>query len=497
MKLKIKDMDIATGGVKVVLLNQKDAEKLDLHHMDRIRVVKGTKSTVAVLDIAESSKAVPKGKIGLFEEVLDSLKAKHGQTIEVKLAKKPESVAEIKKKLDGKELKKHEIENIIQDIVKDELTDIELTSYIIGNYTKGMTPKEVYHLTNAMINTGITLKFGYQKVADLHSIGGVPGNRITMIIVPILIAAGLKVPKTSTRAITSPAGTADTMEVLANVTHGPAALKTIMRKAGGFMTWGGAVDLSPADDKIIKIENPLGLDAEGQMLASIMSKKASVGADYVLLEIPVGPDVKVTTTDQAKKLSTHFKGLARKLGIKIKIMITDGSQPIGNGIGPALEARDCLYILQNDPRGAFDLKEKSLRMAGAMLEYVGKTTKGYAKAKTLLETGKAYEAMLKIIKAQGGKPKKAEELYIGKEFYHVTASKKGTITHINNKIISKIARVAGAPKDTGAGIYMFKHKGRPVEQGQTIYTIYAENKTELEYAIEVGKKLNWGIEIAG
>ncbi|MBN1645311.1 AMP phosphorylase [Candidatus Woesearchaeota archaeon] len=493
MKLKVKDLDIATGGSKVVLLNQEDADKLDLHHMDRIRLIKGKRTCTAVLDIAESRKAMPKGKIGLFEEVLDSLKAKQDQTVTIKLAKKPKSIQYIRKKLDGKKLSKKEIQQIIHDIVKDELTSIELTTYIIANYTNGMSSREILDLTKVMTQTGTIMKFEQKPIADLHSIGGVPGNRITMIIVPILVAAGLKIPKTSTRAITSPSGTADTMELLTNVTHQPNKLKEILKKAGGFIVWGGAVDLAPADDKIIKVESPLSIDAEGQMLASIMSKKASVGAKYLLLEIPLGPKVK--TRAQANKIAKHFRTLAKNLKIKIKIIITDGSQPIGNGIGPALEARDCLWLLQNHPKTPKDLKEKSLRMSGQMLEYMRKTTKGYETAKKILETGKALETMHKIIKAQGGTIKTPEQIIIGNHTFDVTAKKTGKIKQISNSAISKIARVAGAPKDTGAGIYLFKHVGDRIKKGETIYTIHAENKIELEYGIETAKSLNWGIKI--
>jgi len=491
MKLTVKDSDIATGGVKVVLLNQKDAEKLDLHHLDRVRITKGKKTCTSVINIAESTRAMPKGKIGLFEEVIDKLNAKQGQKIDIKLAKKPESVSYIRKKLDGKELKKEEILQIIKDIVNDELTEIELTSYITANYTKGMSPKETFYLTKAMMQTGTIIKFKQKPIVDLHSIGGVPGNRTTMIIVPILAAAGLKIPKTSTRAITSPAGTADTMEVLANVTHGPRELKKIMKKAGAFMIWGGSVNLAPADDKIIKVESPLSIDAEGQMLASIMSKKASVDAKYLLLEIPIGPKVK--NRYQAEKLESHFKTLAHKLKIKIKVMITDGTQPIGNGIGPILEAIDCLAVLQN--AGPKDLREKSLRMAGEMLEFMKKTTKGYDLAKEILETGKAYEKMKQIIKAQGSQIKKIEELIPGNCKFNVKAGKTGRIKEIDNYSIAKIARIAGAPKDKGAGIYLYFHKGDKVKKGNNYYTIFAENKTELDYAVEIGKKLKWGIKI--
>jgi len=495
MKLKVKDVDIATGGIKICLLNEADALRMDLHSLDRVVVKKGNKKTIAALDIAESNRVVSPGKIGLFEEVLDTLNAKAGDTVDVELAKKPASVRYIKKKLDGYELKKHEIHQIIADIVNDELTDIELTSYITGNYVNGMTMREIAEMTKSMMDTGTIMEFKNQQVVDLHSIGGVPGNRTTLIMVPILAAAGLKIPKTSTRAITSPAGTADTMEVLTKVEHEPQHLIQIMKQTGAFIIWGGSVNLAPADDKIIRVESPLGIDAEGQMLASIMSKKASVGAKYLLMEIPVGPEVKVKTKRQAEQLALHFKQLAKKLGIKIKVAITNASEPVGNGIGPALEAKDCLWVLQNDPKGPKDLREKSLKLAGMLLEFSGKTKKGYALAEKILTTGKAYDKMMDIIKAQGGKPKKPEEISVGKETYDVKAWKTGKITKIDNTAISRIARISGAPKDKGAGIYLHKHENEHVYKNEVLYTIYAHNPTSLKYGIEKAKEYKWGIKI--
>jgi len=290
MKLIVKDMDIATGGVHVVILNQNDAALLDLHHMDRLLVKKGSKSTTAVLDIAESEKAVPQGKIGLFEEVLASLHAKQNDRVTISLEKKPESVGLIRKKMDGHELNYDEMLQIVQDITNDKLTYIELTSFVTASYTRGMSLNEVAHLTKAMMRTGSMLKLEKHPscpIVDLHSIGGVPGNRTTMIVVPIVAAAGLFFPKTSSRAITSPSGTADTMEVLCDVTIPLPKLKKILMRVGGFIVWGGAINLAPADDKIIRVEYPLEIDAEGQMLASIMAKKASVSATHVLIEIPV------------------------------------------------------------------------------------------------------------------------------------------------------------------------------------------------------------------
>jgi len=364
MKLKVKDMDIATGGVPVVILNQKDAQEMDLHHMDRLIIKKGRKKTVAMLDIAESKKAVPPGHIGFFEEVIDVLAARHGDKVTIEIAAKPESVAYIKKKLDGKHFTPSELRTIVQDIVDNKLSDVELTSFVLAGYTRGMNMKEVAALTHAMSETGYKVKFGKYPIVDMHSIGGVPGNRTTMIVVPILVAAGCIMPKTSSRAITSPAGTADTMEVLCSVSLPLKKLKKIINDVGGFIVWGGSVKLAPADDKIIRIEHPLSIDAEGQMLASIMSKKASVGSTHLLIEIPTGKGAKVRNLKHAKHLRRHFGELGTALKIKIKTIITDGSRPIGQGIGPVLEARDVIWALKCQECAPQDLVKKSLYLAG-------------------------------------------------------------------------------------------------------------------------------------
>ncbi len=487
MKLKVKDVDIATKGVQIVILHQSDAEKLDIYHLDRIRITKGKRTTIAIVNIAESEKLVPKNCIGLFEEVLDVLKARDGSTVNIKLEKKPESIEYIKEKLDGKKLDYAKLKQIIEDIIDNKLTDIELTTFVTSYYIHSSNMQEIADLTKAMINTGEKINFGKKPIVDLHSIGGVPNNRTTMIVVPILIAAGYKFPKTSSRAITSPAGTADTMEVLCSVKHTIPRLKKIVKDVGGFIVWGGSVNLAPADDRIIQIERPLSIDSEAQMLASIMAKKASVGSSHLLLEIPVGQETKVKTQSKAQHLKRMFKSLGRKIGIKVMCIITDGNEPIGNGIGPVLEAKDVLYILSNDVRGPSDLKNKSLMIAGDLLHFVG-CSNGRKKAKEILESGKAMIAFMNIVKAQGGKPLNANELKLGNYQYTVTAKKDGYISGFENLGIARIARIAGAPRDKKAGMFLHKHAGDKVKKREPVFTIYSKNKIKLDFAIETLKK---------
>jgi len=482
MKLKVKDMNIATGDIRIILLNHKDAHKIDLHPEDRAIVKKDGKEVSAIVDIAESTKTVPLGSVGLFEEVIKDLKVKTGDFVDVVFQSKPESIKYIKKKLDGYELNEAEINTIVKDIVDNKLTDIEMTYFVSAIYTKGMSSKETVILTKAMMNSGTKLKINKKPVVEIHSIGGVSGNRTTMIVVPILIEAGLIVPKTSSRAITSPSGTADTMEVLCDVSLPLPKLREIINRVGGFLIWGGSVNLAPADDRIINIEHPLSIDPEHQMIASIMSKQGSVSATHILIEIPYGYGAKIKTKEEAVHLEKEFKKIGRELGMRVETVLTDGSQPIGNGIGPALECRDVIWALSNNVNAPQDLIERSLDLAGKALEMVGYKN-GRKIAAEIFYSGRAYKKFFEIVVAQNGKIVKAEQLPIGKYTYTVRAPADCTVEHIDNKSISRIARIAGAPKDVGAGVYLHKHVGDKAKKNEPLFTIYAETKQKLDYIV--------------
>lgn len=488
MQFVIKDMDISTGGVQVVILNSNDARKIGVHCLDRVIVSRGRRSTVAVLDVAESKKAVSQGSIGVFEEVLLALHAKNGDVVNVAIAQKPDAVAAIRKKLDGVNLTFSETKAIVSAIVDDELSEVELASYVTANYTNGLSNKEVLDLTLAMRDTGSILKFKQRPLVDLHCIGGVPGNRTTMIVVPILVAAGLAVPKTASRAITSPAGTADTMEVLAPVSIPHEKLVKIMNDVGGFIVWGGAINLAPADDKIIKVEHPLSIDAEGQMLASIMAKKASVGATHLLMDIPVGIGAK-TNSAGARHLNHKFVSLGKALHIAVDVIQTNGSEPIGNGIGPNLEARDCLQLLQ-EGISPTDLREKSLMMAGRLLEFTKNVKRGtgISTAKKILDSGDAYETMRSIIRCQGGKIFSPEQIRCAKYNCEILAQTTGTVKSVFNTSIARASLLAGAPADQAAGMFLHAHKGTSVRKGDRLLTMYAESEQKLSFALEALKK---------
>lgn len=493
MKFKIKHLKLSSGGVKVAVINIKDAQALDLHEGDRLHLIYGKKHSHILLDVTNESKTVKENEIGLFEEVIEELNCKNGSEIHVKLAGKPLSIQYIKEKLDGNKLNYKKLREITQDIVFDRLSDLELSFFVSASYVHGLDEQETVDLTKAMIETGETLDLKDKVIVDKHCTGGVAGNRTTMIVVPIIAAAGLKVPKTSSRSITSPAGTADTMEVLCSVDLPINKMRKIVKNINGCIVWGGAINLAPSDDKIIKVEHPLSIDAEGQMLASILAKKGSVGAKYVLIDIPLGIQTKVKTKAKANHLAKKFIKIGKGLGMNIEVITTDGNEPIGNGIGPSLEAADVLRVLQQSNDRPKDLEKKSLMMAGKIFELCRKCKKGEGlkTAKEILKSGKAYNKMREIIKAQGGNENiKPEEIKSSKYSYDLIAKTNCTIRDWNNNLVSRTARIAGAPFDAEAGMFLYAHEGDKVKKGEKILTLYANSKDRLKFAKDFLMKNN-------
>jgi thymidine phosphorylase len=331
-----------------------------------------------------------------------------------------------------------------------------------------------------MIGTGASLDFGPAPVADKHCIGGVPGNRTTMVVVPILTAFGLKVPKTSSRAITSPAGTADTMGVLAEVALSRSRLREVVERTGGCIAWGGALDLAPADDILITVERPMEIDTEAQMVASILAKKKTVGATHVLIDIPTGATAKVRTRTAAEKLSALFRAVAEEIELKLEVVVTEARGPIGRGIGPRLEALDVLAVLRREPEAAADLREKSLYLASRILEITGVVppNDGYRSAQRTLDSGTALKQFEQIVAAQGA----AEFPPAAPYRDAVTAPADGRIREIDCWEIARAAKRAGAPANVSAGVRLLKTVGEVVTKDEPLFEIHAESEAQLGFA---------------
>lgn len=484
MLLKIKTLDIEATDYPLVLLHKDDAKAIGVRRLGRVNVKLGDKDFVAVVDLTE--RVVGKGEVGLYEYLCNRFDKGCGINAEVTIASPPDSVHSIKKKLDGNSLSKEELNNIIEDTVENRLSDIELSAFVSAVYTRGLSNEEVINLINSMVNTGQTLNIQRKPIFDKHCIGGVPGNRTTMVVVPILGAAGLTIPKTSSRAISSAAGTTDTMEVLCNVSFHKEEIEKIVNKIGCCIVWGGGVDLAVADDKLIKIRNPLGLDPESLLLASILAKKKASGSEKVVIDIPVGKNAKIRDPNFARKLARNFITLGERLEMEIKCIITYGEKPIGRGIGPSLEAIDVLNVLAGD--GPYDLREKSCEIAGLLFEMGGKAQRGRGKeiAEQMIDNGKALSKFREIISEQGGNPKvKVDDLPIGSYKHTVKSEIEGRIDFMDTRMINMIARACGSPDDKGAGILFHVEKGERVKKGQNLFTLYAEKEQKIDNALQI------------
>jgi AMP phosphorylase len=488
-RYKVKRIDI-TQGVYEILLNQKDAEDLGLLTHDRVKVVNDKGGNLsALVDITDT--VVGEGEIGAFVELWRDLHLIEDQIVSVVPTSRPAAIDLIKKKIYGNTWCQEEISTIVNDIASGVLSDIELSAYVTAVQINGMTMDEIYGLTMAMVNTGEIIDWEITPILDVHSIGGVPGNKYAPITVPIVAANGLTIPKTSSRAISSSAGTADIMEVICNVTYDSRSIKRIAKSVGGTLVWGGGVNLAPVDDAIIKVEYPLSLDPHGQVLASVMAKKKSIGAEYCVIDIPIGEGTKVVTIENARSLARDFIILGERIGVKTRCAITYGGQPVGRAIGPALEIKEALAILEGAEKPN-SIIEKSLSLAGILLELGGAAApnKGKELAKKTLKSGKALEKFREIIGAQGGNPTiKSHDIIPGKFTYDFISPKDGYVEAIDNRAIIKIARAAGSPTNKGAGIILHFKKGERAEEGKTLFTLYAENERKLEDAKTLASKL--------
>lgn len=476
MKMKIKKIEAKTGNL-ISMIHQKDAQKIGVFSGERLEIEYNDKEFTTIVDVTSDKSIISEGEVGLFEDVFEKFNIKNDVFVNARMASLPKSIKYVREKLDGKKLSEEKIFGIVESVVNHKLTDIETTYFLSGAYINGIDNEESAYLTKAMAETGDVMSFE-GDVLDLHCVGGVPGNRTTMIVVPIIASLGYKIPKASSRAITSPAGTADTMELLCDVTLDSNKIKSIIKNVNGCLVWGGGMNIAPADDYMIKLRHTMSLDPTGVMLASILAKKYAMGSNKVLLDIPIGKTAKFDK-NEAKKLKKRFLSLSDHLGIDMKVIITDGSQPIGNGIGVSLECRDVIWALTNHKNAPIDLIDKSVEMSKLMLDMIGVKD---SKKKVLdsLNSGKAYEKFIEIVDAQGRRKKDISKIRVGKYTYKVKSNKSGKLKFIDNKFIAELSKSLGAPDDKFAGIYLKKHLGDNVDENETLFEIYSDSKKRLE-----------------
>ncbi|MDR3443191.1 MAG: thymidine phosphorylase family protein [Legionella sp.] len=446
----------------------------------RVIVELNKKSIIASLNIIHSA-ILQECEASLSESAWEKIGAKKGDQIKITHLPPVLSLNYIRSKIYGNVLTANQFHEIISDIVAGKYSNIHLSSFITACGHDNLTIEEIIYLTQAMVNTGERLHWDHPIILDKHSVGGIPGNRTTPIVVAIVAAAGLIIPKTSSRAITSPAGTADTIETMTAVNLSISKIKDVVAQEGGCMVWGGNLGLSPADDILIRVERVLDIDPMGQMIASVLSKKLAIGATHVLIDIPVGATAKIRSDLEFSKYQNYFSLVAKALDLNIITLKTSGSQPLGRGIGPALEAKDILAVLQNHQDAPVDLKNKAITLAAILIELGKKIPLQQATelATNILENGTALKKFLAICEAQGGFKEPPTALFT----HNIIALKNGLVTEIDNRNLAKIAKLAGAPYEPAAGIEFFSKLNTPIEKGQLLYRIHAESKGALDYAL--------------
>lgn len=446
----------------------------------RVRVTLGERHLIATLNVV-SSALLGDGEASLSESAWGALHAQEGAHIEVSHPEPLESLSTLRAKVYGRRVDSAGWRAMLADIVAGHYSDLHLAALVTACAGDRLNLAETIALARAMIETGERLTWPASRVVDKHCVGGLPGNRTTPIVVPIVAAAGLTIPKTSSRAITSPAGTADTMEVLAPVDLSVEQMRRVVEQTGGCIVWGGRVRLSPADDRLIQVERPLDFDSEGQLVASVLSKKVAAGSTHILIDMPVGPTAKVRSAQAAHALRKRLEAVGTALGVHVKVHVSDGSQPVGRGIGPALEARDVVAVLRGEPGAPADLRERALALAAEVLEFAPGAApgSGLTAAKRILESGQAWRKFEEICRAQGAlrEPPRAPLTHV------IRAIGAGECVAIDNRRIARVAKLAGAPRAPAAGLELHVRLGQRLEKDAPLYTVHAEAPGELEYAL--------------
>jgi len=447
----------------------------------RVEVTVGERTVVATLNVVQGD-FLGRDDAGVSEAAWRMLQAPDGAVARLRHPPPLESMGHVRAKIHGRKLTAGALAAVVSDIAAGRYSELQLAAFLTACAGGHLDADETLSLTRAMVDVGERLDWGTGQVLDKHCVGGLPGNRTTMLIVPIVAACGLRMPKTSSRAITSPAGTADTMETVAPVDLDVPAIRRVVERTGGCIVWGGSVRLSPADDILIRVERPLDLDSQGQLVASVLSKKAAAGSTHVLIDVPVGPTAKVRSAAAAHALAQQLRATAHALGLQLRVVETDGSAPVGCGIGPALEARDVLAVLRNQPDAPADLAQRALLLAGQLLELGGAAAAGggTALAAEVLGGGRAWRKFQEICEAQGGM-----RLPPVAPFRHAfPAGRSGAVLGIDNRRLARVAKLAGAPHAPCAGLDLHVRVGDFVERGQPLFTVHAATPGELAYALD-------------
>ena len=474
------EVDFADGAVCLVHRDNPVAARL-LSGSTRVALRSQTGEIVADLGWTSDSGLTGSDELALSSSAMEKLGVTAGARLSVARSPTPQSRELLQRKIRGGSLSAPEIMGFVDDLVNGRFSPPEVAGFLVTASTN-LSMDEIVALTKARATYARRQRWAADVVVDKHSMGGIPGNRITPIIIPIVAAHGLTMPKTSSRAITSAAGTADMMEVMARVDLGPEEFRRVVEATGAAICWNGRLTHSPVDDVMNAINRPLGLSSALLDVSSILSKKLAAGSTHVLIDLPVGPQAKTCSHDEAAHLKTLFEQVGEGVGLSVRVNIADGSRPIGRGVGPLLEVIDVLDVLRSAPGAPQDLTDKAVDYAAQILEWAGGVTpgEGAARARDLISSGAAEAKLQEILEHQ---TRHSYTLTPGGFTDVVEAPRDGMVQSVDIRSIATVARRAGAPRDKAAGVVLLANVGTQVEAGQPLMRIHASSGQGLAAAL--------------
>ncbi len=402
----------------------------------------------------------------------------------------------IEKKRDGYELSPEEIRFFVEGFTRGEIPDYQAAAFLMAVYFRGMTPRETADLTLAMAYSGRVLDLHdiAPVVVDKHSTGGV-GDKVSLVVVPLVAAAGLPVGKMSGRGLSFTGGTIDKLESIRGfrVELTVEEFREQLRRVGAVLC-GQSADLAPADGKFYALRDVTGTVPSIPLIAaSIMSKKIAAGADAIVLDVKVGNGAFMKTLEDARALAQRMVDIGFALGRRVVAVISDMNQPLGEAVGNALEVKEAIATLRSD--GPQDFREHCLTIAAYMLYLggrAGSVAEGRRLAEETLSSGAAWEKFRALVAAQGGDVEQIEEperLPRARLIREIPAPADGYIAEMRAYEVGMAAVALGAgrtkkgePIDPAVGILVHRKVGDPVRRGEPLFTVHANAEERLAEA---------------
>ncbi len=486
--LKLKYLPVKSFGENLAYIHKNCSlyKVDDINKVTKLEIHKGSKTIFAFLQIVEDD-VLALDEIGLNEDAFKALNMSEGTEVHVSMAAPSLSAQSLRRKIAGEILTSSEYMDIIKDIASGRYSKMDIAAFLVA-CTSSMSATELVSFTEALVAQKVLHWDEKSMVVDQHCLGGVPANKTDLVILAIVSAYGLPIAKTCIRSLTSCAGVADTMGVLANVDYNTSKFQKLVRANNGAIVNYDVLEETKVNHLLHDVRSQLGINQNELVIASILAMMISSGVSHLVLDVPVGENARVHSTNEAIRIRKQVEYIGDMLGLSIDVVITDGSEPIGNGIGAVLEARDVMKILRNKEDAPIDLKEKSLFLAGRVLEFDPQLRggQGYAVAKEILENGRALEAFQRIVNAQGVHEVPA----LGQYVREVVAPYDGIVSAVNNTIINKIGVYAGATQCLGSGVDLNKKIGDKVKAGDVLYTIYSCNAADFDVVSQLVEQDN-------